>query len=363
MRRCEYPLKVGGERVWRSYPGGRELDRLHGAANPVDANFPEEWMLSVTRAVNQDREHLEEGICYLDGIQERISLKQLIEQHPVEMLGAAHADEYGAALGVLVKLLDSLDRLVIQVHPDQATARRLFNSRFGKTECWHIMELRRDGREPCIYLGFRPGISPAAWKGAFHRQDTGAMLGMMNRILPRPGETYIVPGGEPHAIGPGCFIIEIQEPTDLTIRLERIAPGGIRLNDAAMHQGLGFDRMFECFHYTGKSAEEAAAAWRLPMRVVDETPSCRTETLVGYADTPCFRMDRLSVTGPTLVAKQDVFSGLYVKNGSGWIECGGETLPLARNDQVFLPAACKEFIINSGGEAGLEILRLYGPLC
>ena len=32
----EHPLKVKGERVWRSYQGGRELDRMHGEADPAD---------------------------------------------------------------------------------------------------------------------------------------------------------------------------------------------------------------------------------------------------------------------------------------------------------------------------------------
>ena len=42
------------------------------------------------------------------------------------------------------------------------------------------------------------------------------MLGLMNCLEVKPGETYLVKGGVPHAIGAGCTLIEIQEPTDYT---------------------------------------------------------------------------------------------------------------------------------------------------
>lgn len=40
----------------------------------------------------------------------------------------------GGNLGILVKLIDSNERLTIQVHPNNQKAKELFNSEFGKTE-------------------------------------------------------------------------------------------------------------------------------------------------------------------------------------------------------------------------------------
>ena len=55
-------------------------------------------------------------------------------------------------LGVLTKLIDSAERLTLQVHPDKPTALRLFQSQYGKTECWHILSGHPvNGEEPCIY--------------------------------------------------------------------------------------------------------------------------------------------------------------------------------------------------------------------
>ena len=151
MNICDRPLKVKGERVWRNYLGGRELDRLHGRSQLEDGSFPEEWILSTTRASNPDRgaeAPPDEGLCRLDSPHEGISLLSLIEAHPEEMLGSAHVREYGASQGVLAKLIDSQVRLVVQAHPDRRDAQRFFSSRFGKTESWHILGLRGDVPEP-----------------------------------------------------------------------------------------------------------------------------------------------------------------------------------------------------------------------
>lgn len=358
----ERPHRVAGERVWRTWPGGRELDRLHGVPEPRDGSFPEEWMLSTTRANNIGREDIEEGICYLVDAPEKTSLKHLLETRPREMLGGAHVDRWGATPGFLVKIIDAQSRLQLQAHPDKPTAKRLFDSDYGKTECWHILALRDDGdAEPCLYLGFRPGVRESDWRDCFERQDSEGMLAMLNRVVPRPGETYIVHGGAPHAIGGGCFLVEIQEPTDLTIRLEKKMPYGPPIPDAACHQGLGFDRMFECFVYEGKSDEEVLRDWRLAPRPIDEGDGWRVESLVDYGTTECFRMDRLSVGGAMRLEADGLFSGLYVKAGRGALEMPGLSIPLEPNDQLFVPASCRSFDIVADGGVELELLRFFGP--
>lgn len=46
-------------------------------------------------------------------------------------------------MGVLVKFLDSAERLPIQVHPDKEKAKILFHSGYGKTEAWYILDGRK----------------------------------------------------------------------------------------------------------------------------------------------------------------------------------------------------------------------------
>ena len=66
------------------------------------------------------------------------------------------------ALPILVKLLDSDERLVVQAHPTVPCAKRLFHSPVGKPECWHF--LPGTAPDACVYLGFKPGITRAAWE-------------------------------------------------------------------------------------------------------------------------------------------------------------------------------------------------------
>ena len=54
-----------GERVWRTYTGGKLLDLLHQKDISKDTHFPEEWMFSTTRARNSGREDIVEGLSYL----------------------------------------------------------------------------------------------------------------------------------------------------------------------------------------------------------------------------------------------------------------------------------------------------------
>ena len=66
---------------------------------------------------------------------------------------------------MLTKLIDSAERLTLQVHPDKPTALRLFQSQYGKTECWHILSGHPvNGEEPCIYYGFQPDMTRARGK-------------------------------------------------------------------------------------------------------------------------------------------------------------------------------------------------------
>lgn len=149
-------------------------------------------------------------------------------------MGADHWARYGASLGVLVKLIDAGERLTVQVHPDRETAEKLFHSRYGKTECWYVLGGRTiNGEEPCIYLGFRPGVTRSQWKQLFREQNCAGMLACLHKIPVHRGEVILIRGGVPHAIGAGCFLTEIQEPTDYTIRVERTTPSGLRIADSA----------------------------------------------------------------------------------------------------------------------------------
>jgi mannose-6-phosphate isomerase len=113
---------------------------------------------------------------------------------------------------LLVKYLFTSEKLSIQVHPDDAAARRSGHRR-GKDEAWIVL-----GAEPgaVIGIGLREPVSREALRAA-------ALDGSIEALIDwRPaaaGDIYYSPAGTVHALGPGLTLIEIQQNVDLTYRL------------------------------------------------------------------------------------------------------------------------------------------------
>ncbi len=349
------PVKINAERAWRTYIGGKRIDALHGRV-AEDSNFPEEWLMSIVSAKNAGREHIVEGLSHTE---DGMSLKDWIDQDPKEILGEKFFRKYGNTTGVLVKLLDSLERLTIQVHPTREKAMELFASPYGKTECWHILEVRDDIEEiPCIYMGFREGITREKWQKCFDEQNIPEMLGCLNRFDVRPGDTFIIHGGVPHAIGAGCFLVEIQEPTDYTIRTERVTPSGQQISDFQCHQGLGFEKMMDCFDFTGFSQAEAEALWCIKPTGT-ATEAYALQEIIGYRNTPMFKLEKIEVYRSYTIPESPVFSGIYILDGEGSLN----RRAVSKGEQFFLPATCDEITVQNSGNSPMTLLRFYGPEC
>jgi mannose-6-phosphate isomerase len=113
---------------------------------------------------------------------------------------------------LLVKFLFTTAPLSVQVHPDDAYARRHHNSP-GKTEMWHILAAQPGAR---IAAGFREPIPR-------ERLQEAALSGEIEHLLAwyeaRPGNTFFIPAGVVHAIGAGLVLCEIQQASDITYRL------------------------------------------------------------------------------------------------------------------------------------------------
>lgn len=350
-----FPVRLDNPRVWRAYLGGALLDRLHGQAAGKDDHFPEEWIMSVTSANNPNRSDPAEGLSR--AAETDRTLCDLLESDPQRYLGKSKADP-----GVLVKLIDSSERLGVQVHPDKAAAQRLFQSDYGKTECWHMLGTRRiNGEEPCVYLGFQPGVTREKWKDLFDRQDIQGMLNAMHRYSVHPGDTLLVEGGTPHAIGAGCFLIEIQEPTDYTIRTERVTPSGFHVADSMCHQGIGFDKMFDVFHYQGLARSENRGRCFVPATTSLETEAGRIVSLIGYDRTPCFALEEIQVTGKMEVPAIPSFYGLYILAGSGVMRMNRCQAALEKTAQFFVPAGAPALEIEAEKDKPLRIMRFLGP--
>lgn len=212
-------LRLPPNRVWRSYRGGRELDRLTGVNPPQDTHFPENWLGSVTPAVNPGQEHDSgAGLSWVEIGSERHRLADLFQAHPEHFFTPRHLAAFGPQPEMLVKLLDAAERLQVQVHPTKEFAQRVLGRPYGKTEAYAILATRSEVADPFIYLGFQRAVDPLTFKAAVEAQAADQILAGFEKLPVQPGDVFIVPGGLPHAIGAGVMMLEIMEPSDLVAR-------------------------------------------------------------------------------------------------------------------------------------------------
>lgn len=309
--------------------------------------------MSVTEARNAGREQTGEGLSMVAEYP-GLSLKELVESDSEYYLGNT-----SGRMGVLVKLIDSAERLTVQVHPNHEMAWELFHSPYGKTECWYILEDGGEGEEPpCVYLGFREGITRTQWKKLFEEQDIDGMLGMMHRFQVKKGDLVLVEGGVPHAIGANCFLAEIQEPTDYTIRIERRTPAGFAVADELCHQGLGFEKMFDCFSYEGISEEEARCRWFVSPRLQDRG----RRQLLGEPDISLFSLYEVQVEDGEHreVEWGPGFCGFYLLEGAGQVRYEGGSLSVRAPEQIFVPAAFSRMTFVPEKGSGMRLLQFFG---
>lgn len=345
-------------RVWRTYPGGRTLDRLAGAAAPADSHFPEDWLASTTRAVNAGREQLTEGPSPVRVGHEDASFPDLLARDPEYFLGAAHVARFGASPHLLVKLLDPATRLHFQVHPTTAFARQFLNSPSGKTEAYHVLATRPEVTQPCIYLGFQRPPSRAALRRMIESQDIAGIEACFDPIPVKPGDTYIVPGGVPHALGEGVFLVEVQEPSDLVVRFE-FQRAGYVLPESARFMGRGLDFCLDVFDFSAwphsRVSVEAACP---PLRRRALGPDSWQDDLIGPNRTSCFRM-RISHIHSEVTKAEDSCYVAIVTEGACEVAVGGERHRIERYNRFFCPAGLGPVTISP--RPNTRLLECYPP--
>lgn len=314
----------------RFYRGGGKIRSFRGSAAGGD-RVPEDWVGSTTTLFGEPALGLSEvapGRLLLDEIAAR----------PGDWLGPEHSARYGADTMLLVKLLDAGQRLPVHLHPERAFAAEHLGRRHGKAEAWYILE----GGE--VYLGFNRDIGAAELRGWVDGQEVEAMLAAMHRVEVRPGDSVYVPPGCPHAIGAGIFLVEVQEPEDLSILLEwkNFAIEG----PTDGHLGLGFDTALQATDTRALTAADLAA---LVVR------GGTGEGTLAPAAAGYFRAERFDVAGAAVLDAG--FSILVVLAGDGTLTTAAGDRPLTKGDTVLVPFTAGELAL----QGTLSLVRCRPP--
>lgn len=182
--------------------GGEEIARYKGLS-PMSQPIGESWELSAVPGM----ETTVQG-----GPDHGLTLTQLIARHGSRLLGQDVAHRFGQRFPLLIKFIDAHRDLSVQVHPDDAMARRLGYDN-GKTEMWYVIHTRAGAK---ITAGFSRPITP----DDYDRLVAGKrIMDVVAQYDSHPGDVFFIPPGQIHAIGAGNLVAEIQQTCDLTYRV------------------------------------------------------------------------------------------------------------------------------------------------
>jgi mannose-6-phosphate isomerase len=265
--------------------GGRKLARFLGKNLPEPGPYGESWEVS-DHPVHRSR--LATASAF------GITVRQLMERHPRELLGPA-VGKY-AIFPWLIKILDAQDTLSVQVHPDDEAVKKLWPGEGAKTEAWYVLDAAPGSR---IYAGLNPGVGARQLREAL---AAGAVAECLHSFTPTKGDFVFLPAGTVHALGGGILLAEIQQTSDATFRMfdwnRRDAQGQLRpLHIEAGLASIHWDQ--------GPIAPIAAAD--------------RRQSLVAC---PYFQIDCFQAASSARLGGQGCLQALIVTQGQGRFENG-----------------------------------------
>jgi len=345
------PIRLGDNRVFRPYRGGRLLAQFVGGGSEEDGFYPEDWVGSDTPA-GGSAEAGAPGISRLTVGGQEVVLTDLLQAYGEAILGPEHVAHFGCRTAVLVKLLDSAERLQVQSHPSAEFVRRHLGGQFGKAESWLIIGTREiAGQKPYVLFGWKESIDPAELAQAVRSQDIDFMESRLHRFEVEPGHLFHVPPAMPHAIGPGCFLVEVQEPSDWVFLPEFpqiTTQAGEKVTlplEFCCLQGLPLEIAIRSMRLDGISREDVVAGLRMS-EAFNSAPGVRT-----LLSTPEFRIDEIVGKGADPLTVEERSFGIAIGE-RGEMRLEGEqfeTTVCQRGDRLLIPWSAGPFQVRGEG--------------
>jgi len=224
---------------------------------------------------------------------------------------AEWVDGPGQALGLppaavfplLLKFLDAEQDLSVQVHPDEAMAKR-HGLPHGKTEAWHILEA---DDQAWLAMGTAEGRTALDLSEAVAADEGDErVLECLSRQKARSGDTWLVEAGTIHALGAGIGCFEVQQNSDITYRIY----DWNREPRRELHLAM---------------AREAAIDASRGRSVGDQVDAEGWTTLL---DEPAFRLSRSRPTATLELVPRSTFASLTVLAGTGTVNAGAVSIDL-----------------------------------
>ena len=266
-----------------------------------------------------------------------LTLNQLVAELKDQLVGKENYERFGNEFPLLIKFIDARQNLSIQVHPDDETAHRHGKER-GKTEMWYCVDVQKcKSAHSYLYNGLKMRITPDTYKEMVEKDTITEALA---RYEVFEGDVFFIPAGRIHAIGAGCFVLEIQQTSDVTYRIYDYKRQDKNGNYRELHTELAAESIDYSVLPTYRTNY---------VRVKDkgmELVSCPYFTTALYDLTEPMTLDYSGL---------DSFVILMAVKGAGTIMADGEEMAFQTGDTVLIPATTTEVKV----EGEVKFLETY----
>lgn len=329
-----YPFKFKAQ-LFHKLWGGHTIEKWYDHVPADYENVGEAWVIS-------DIEKFPTEVT--NGSHAGDSLQDLLEVYMDELVGEKVYDVFGNHFPLLMKFIDAVDDLSIQVHPDDDYALENENCP-GKTEMWYV--LPADG-DSSIYLGWKQTMNPSLIHAAI---SDGSLARYLREYKVRAGDVAYIPAGTVHAMQRDTIVAEIQENSDITYRLYDYNRVG---NDGKMRP-LKLDKALDVMDFA--PVEDAIVTH----------PESVLNGVVNIKRTPYFTVNELNLAIPVQrdYAPLDSFVAYMCVEGAcaiSALDCETEdkTVSLRLGEAVLIPACLNDIVIQPQG--GCRLLEIYVEL-
>lgn len=235
---------------------------------------------------------------------------------------------------ILIKFIDALDNLSIQVHPDDDYALKN-EGEYGKTEMWYILDCEDDA---FLYYGFKKEVTKEEFEKSI-KENT--LLDILNKVNVKKGDVFFIKSGTVHAIGKGIVICEVQQNSNTTYRVYDYN----RKDKNGITRPLHVEKALEVSSLTAPEnfmSEKALKSDNCTQRVLSECKYFKVRKIDFYGE------EKIEIT-------KDSFHSVIVTDGSGEIIAGNEKFEMKKGESIFIPAGHDNFIVKGN----VEIILSY----
>ena len=321
-----YPLLF--EPMYRRTPwGGNKLAGVLGRELPAEEGpFGEAWDIC-------DREGAESVIS--NGPLAGKTLHELCSELGTSyLIGDMSRDK---RFPLLVKIIDTGERIPLQVNPDETVARMIGNGAEPKTKMWYVLDADPGTK---IMVGIRPNATRHRFLELLPSPDVESVLQAFDAV---PGDAYFVNAGRVHTIDPGNLVLDIQQNSNTDYML----------NDWGRpdpDQEIRLDEGVRCIDFIDRTPARISG-------VSDKAARNRKYAIINRC--PHFHCDELRLAGdwPDTTRSTRSFHLLTAISGPVDVEVHGKVTTIPRCMTALLPAALGDYVIRVKPSAPVTLIR------